>query len=161
MHFSKIQRYSPEVFFQEGGQERDIPYDSVKALAQTIQSLKRPDLLEAWDRLVQPQSRSRIVSCVYGNTFPLKPESTEKAWGLSIKKNVVVGSFPELIKLRQRLETFDDTPSRKRGLASRLWSPLVATSSHRMLALLGVGVLGVGVVGLTMATRNKKLSMKR
>jgi hypothetical protein len=113
---------------------------------------------------MQPANRCRIVSCVYGNTFPLKEKPTiGSTGGLFTKQTKIVNSFQDVIQLRKRLEVFDDSsPSRKRGLVPRLWNPFVAASGSRnMLAMLGIGVLGFGVLGMTMTTRNKKMSLKR
>jgi hypothetical protein len=112
---------------------------------------------------MQPENRCRIVSCVYGNTFPLKEKPTMgSTGGLFAKQTKIVNNFQDVIKLRKRLEVFDDSPLRKRGMALRLWNPFVAVSGSRsLLTMLGMGVLGFGVVGLTMTTRNKKMSLKR
>ena len=161
--FGKIQRYGPEIFFK-GGQDKDLPWDSVEPLARTIKSLKRSDLVQVWDRLMQPAKRCRIVSCVYGNTFPLKEKPTKigsSTGGLFAKQTKIVNNFQDVIRLRKRLEVFDDSPSRKRGLVPRMWNPFVAASGSRSMLIFGIGVLGVGVLGLTMTTRNKKMSLKR
>jgi hypothetical protein len=112
---------------------------------------------------MQPANRCRIVSCVYGNTFPLKEKQTiGSTGGLFAKQTKIVNNFQDVIQLRKRLEVFDDSPSRKRGLVPRLWNPFVAAGGARsMLTMFGIGVLGFGVLGLTMNMRNKKMSLKR
>jgi hypothetical protein len=112
---------------------------------------------------MQPGKRCRIVSCVYGNTFPLKEKPTigSSTWGLFAKQTKIVNNFQDVIRLRKRLEVFDDSPSRKRGLVPRLWNPFVAASGSRNMLIFGIGVFGFGVLGLTMTTRNKKMGLKR
>jgi secreted Zn-dependent insulinase-like peptidase len=173
-HFGRIQRYGPEIFHHQQQQENGssgsnpedrLPWDSKEALARSIQSLSRSDLLETWDRMTHPSSRSRVVSCVYGNTFPLDVApattgiTTTSKWNVQ-QRSKVVNSFPALIQLRKRLEVFDDQPTtRKRRYH---WNPLVrlgsSQSSSRVLNMFGIGcMLGVGVVGLTMVIRNQKM----
>ena len=74
--FSKIRRYGPEVL-NAGGTDRDLPWDSIKALAYEIKSLNREDLLETWDQMVATDARSRVTSCVYGTTFPLESSARQ------------------------------------------------------------------------------------
>ena len=150
--------------------EDRLPWDSVQAVAGSIQALSRSDLLETWDRMTHPSSRSRVVSCVYGNTFPLNDAPATKGIATTSKWNVqqrskVVNSFHDLLQLRKRLEVFDDQlTTRKRRYH---WNPLVrlasSQSSSRVLTMFGIScMLGVGVVGLTMAIRNQKMkSWKR
>jgi hypothetical protein len=74
MHFTKITRYAPELLDQHVGQaqaEGALPWKSVESLAGAISRLRREDLLRTWDRLVLPHNRGRVVSYVYGSTFPL------------------------------------------------------------------------------------------
>ena len=169
-HFGKIHRYGPEVY-DKGGKSEDLPWDSVKSLAATVQSLERSDLLDTWDRMILPANRSRIVSCVYGKTFPLQTISNpqEGSLGLFSSSTRVINNFDDLLKLRGGLETFDETASKKRGIGSRFLDPLAhridmtgataASRRNRMFAI-GIGLLGIGVVSLTCASRNKKLGWK-
>lgn len=172
--FGRIQQYGPEIFHQQ--EDRDIekpedrlPWEPQKDLAHSIKSLDRSDLLETWDRMIHPWTRSRVVSCVYGNTFPLKNEKaladTTHKWNVRQQpRHQLVNNFPGLIQLRKHLDAFDDKPTiPKRRFHS--WNPLVrvATSSQasptsRVFTMFGIGcMLGVGVVGLTMAMRNQKM----
>jgi hypothetical protein len=104
--------------------------------------------------MIQPTNRSRVVCCVYGNTFPLSANK------VSSSPRKVVGSFSDLIQLRKGLQVFDDQPTRsKRRFFSSWIPPLVrvgGSSQSRLLTMVGIGVLGAGVVGLTMAMRNQK-----
>ena len=89
LQYSRIQRYGPEVFYRskqhresaskqnlqvgDGSSDADeIPWNTTKALASTIRSLSREDLLKTFDIMTHPATRSRVVSCVYGKKFPLK-----------------------------------------------------------------------------------------
>ena len=143
-HFSKIRRYAPEILLG-GGSDADLPWDNAKPLASAIEKLKRDDLVKAWDRLTLPSTRSRVVSHVYGSTFPLSSETRNAA-----SARVVVDSLPSLIKLRQQLPNIDGkTPS-----------PTILTYSMNSKKLLvgatTIALLGAGYVGLSMLCRSKK-----
>jgi hypothetical protein len=164
-HFTTIQRYGPEVFYKNnalggggggGGEVKnpDLPWRSVETLARSIQTLERKDLLESWDRMMDPSDRCRVVSCVYGNTFPLaaNEKGLAAAAGNNHNKMVVNNKFGDLLQWRKNMAIYDDqaTQARKRSIF-RLPGP----PQSRMWTMVGVGVLGVGVVGLSMAARNQ------
>lgn len=173
-HFSKIERYAPELFYRHKkllpkarGAEGRIPWDSVQTLAHRIRTLDRAALLETWDRMIQPNSRSRIVSCVYGNTFPLTtssnessvyPEPVSMSWNARHRIKIV-NRFDDVLELRQHLEVFNEKESRRRRLSAWFYRKLPS----RGWTMVGLGcVIGVGVVGLTMAIRNqKRVALKR
>mmetsp|Transcript_27119 Transcript_27119/g.77929 ORF Transcript_27119/g.77929 Transcript_27119/m.77929 type:complete len:283 (-) Transcript_27119:39-887(-) len=166
-HFSKIQSYAPEVFYrhqkdQVKGRDpvEDLPWDSVKSLAGTLETLTRDDLLKTWDRLTKPSCRSRIVSCVYGKTFPLAASPSDssimsrpvsRGWFTRNQQVRIIDSFPDILRLRSTLRVFDDqppaTPSRSLALLEPRWGKVA----------LGA-VAAVGFVGLvaTYAGRNQR-----
>jgi hypothetical protein len=160
-HFGRILRYGPEIFYQQqrddnnGNNPSDrLPWDATASLARGIKSLTRSELLETWDRMIQPTNRSRVVCCVYGNTFPLSDNN------MASSPRRVVSSFSDLIQLRKGLQVYNDQPTQsKRRFFSSWIPPLVrvgGSSQSRLLTMFGIGVLGAGVVGLTMAMRNQK-----
>eukprot|EP00934_Nitzschia_sp_Nitz4_P005395 Nitzschia sp. Nitz4//scaffold243_size29414//11200//15047//NITZ4_008058-RA/size29414-augustus-gene-0.12-mRNA-1//1//CDS//3329543837//5385//frame0 len=174
-HFAKIQRYAPELFYRhkkilpkQRGAVGRLPWDSVKDLAREIQTLRRSDLLATWDRMTQESTRCRIVSCVYGNTFPLTAGATEStayptpvrpSMGWNARHRVkIVNNFDGLLSLRKQLEVFDDKLSQRRRISA--W--FARTMPTRGWSMLRLGcMLGVGVVGLSMAFRyQQKRSLK-
>lgn len=166
-HFGKIQRYAPEILKGKPSDATDqaarLPWNSVEPLAGTIRSLTRQDLLKAWDRMTHSSTRSRIVSCVYGNTFPLAAGPTgdkiharaaSSGWGTP-RRTMVMNSFPDILQLRKRLTAFDD----RALLQGRAFSTWLATrvSSQPAWAKVGLGcMLGAGVVGLAFAFRHQR-----
>ena len=71
---SKITTYAPEVLRKELGPS-GMPWNSTEELANTIRDLKSNDLLKAWDSVVAGKKRARIITHVYGSTFPLSKDS--------------------------------------------------------------------------------------
>jgi insulysin len=147
--FAKIRRYSPELLDNNGGTGKDIPWDSVKALAKTIESLERQELLLLWDRMVQPHSRARVVSCVYGTTFPLQPSE------IPVRTGTVVDSIPSIIELRKKLVAFDNTAVRPpAAISKRLFR--WAASNRTALGFAAATVVMAGATGWTILSRSKK-----
>jgi hypothetical protein len=145
--FAKIRRYAPEVL-GSGGTDKDLPWDSIKDLAREIQSLNRDDLVENWDRMVAKNERSRVVSCVYGKTFPL-----ESSLG-TLPSHAIINNMDDLIELRSGLQPFDSSVrsfERKGSFARTL-----GTSSRTTLGLTAVAVVGAAVLGWSSSRRNKK-----
>ena len=143
-HFSKIRRYAPEVLIS-GGSDVDLPWDNAKPLATAIEKLKREDLVKTWDRLTLPKSRSRVLSHVYGSTFPLPSDTCSAA-----SARVVVDSLPSLIKLRNKLPTIDG----KTPAPTIISNPISARKF--LVGATAVALLGAGYVGLTMLSKSKK-----
>lgn len=146
-HFSKIRRYGPEILLG-GGSAADLPWDNAKTLAAEIENLKGEDLVKTWDRLILPKSRSRVVSHVYGSTFPL-PEETR----LASSPRKVVDSLDQLVKLRSGLYRYQDG---QKGAGSGLLNKIVSNKMYTGAA--AVAIIGVGYIGLTVLTRSKKSS---
>ena len=157
--FSKIQRYCPEVFYKTdagvNGESPDLPWRSVESLAKSIQSLDRKDLLESWDRMVDPTNRCRITSCVYGKTFPLGSIEgvTKMTRGAGSNANLINNDFGRLLQMRQNMSVYDDQATTSKGRRFAYFRNLGAPQS-RLRTMLGVGVLGAGVVGLGIAARS-------
>lgn len=144
-HFAKIRRYAPEVLDQNGGTDKDLPWKSVVSLAGTIEALERQDLLATWDRLMQPHSRARVVSCVYGTTFPLQPGK------IPVRVGTVVDSIPDIIKLRRRLVPYNNTTVHppQRFLH---WM----TNHRTAVGVAAATVALAGATGFTLLSRAKK-----
>jgi len=147
--FGKIRRYGPEIL-TGGGVDKDLPWDNSKTMANAIGKLKREDLVSTWDRMVRPQTRSRVVSHVYGSTFPLPAETTKAA---SSRK--IVDSVPGLLKFRGSLARFEGT-----GKTTLMpWRYLSQFGSNKVVTGAAVvALVGVGYMGITMLGRSKKTS---
>jgi hypothetical protein len=134
----------------KGGSDKDLPWDSVKALAATIKSLKRPDIMDTWDRMFQPESRARISSCVYGTTFPLQVQQ------IPVRPWTVVDSIPAVIEMRKKLSAFDNQivsapPPSSRRLLLR-WA-----ANHRTVVGVAAATVALaGATGFAMLSRSKK-----
>jgi len=175
-HFEKIQRYGPEIFhnLQKHGNHGQysadqLPWNSVQSLAGALGKLTRQDLLETWDRMTQPTTRCRIISCVYGKTFPLhlsrmddrpKPSRLLLGWGARSPVIRVVNNFPDLLQLRTKFRPFDDRvsqPTAHRALF-KVGTFLGDVHSQPLLlwSKIGVGaILGAaGIIGLSFALRS-------
>lgn len=145
-HFSKIRRYAPEIL-NSGGSDVDLPWDNSKPLASAIEKLKREDLVKTWDRLTLPKSRSRVVSYVYGTTFPLPVDMRSPA-----SARVVVDSLPSLVKLRNQLPNIDG----KTPAPVFISNPISSLSKKLLVGATAVALLGAGYVGLAMLSKSKK-----
>lgn len=144
--FSKIRRYSPEVF-ASGGTDKDLPWNSVKELASEVQKLGRDDLVQNWDRMVAKNERSRVVSCVYGSTFPL--EDSLKA----LPSNAIVNRIDDLIELRSGLKPFDHSVHsvERQGLTRAF-----GVASRTSFGLTAAALAGAAVYGWSSSKRGKK-----
>jgi hypothetical protein len=145
--FVKIRRYAPEVL-GSGGTDKDLPWESIKDLAHEIQSLNRDDLVENWDRMVGTNERSRVVSCVYGKTFPLESSLGTRP------SQAIINNLDDLVELRSGLKPFDNSVrsfERRGGFARSL-----GTSSRTTLGLTAAAVVGAAVIGWSSSRRNKK-----
>ena len=106
----------------------------------------RTFLLDTWDRVVAGQRWARVVSHVYGRTFPLGALPPRRSGSI-----VVIGYLEGLVALQRELAPYSTTAEKRRiyfhgtaarGTMSKVGGPLgVALAAA---ALLGVGVLGVG-----------------
>ena len=144
MHFSKISRYAPEVLDYHGKSERELPWKSVESLARAIGDLKRADLIQTWDRLILPKNRARIVSCVYGSTFPL---TTDQALTFAARaKLVVVNDATQLVTSRRLFPPYDKSHSVRVSNWSRLLQPLLSHQKPASaLTLTAAAVIGTGI----------------
>jgi insulysin len=150
MQFSKIHRYAPQVLASSA--KESIPWDNSKLMATTIRSLTRQALLEAWDRIMLPASRARVVSCVYGTTFPLdKSQIVSPRSGTK----VFIDSLSDIIELRTQLPAYGNSVSPASMWRLRSFVPRMPSSPLGLAALIGVGAIATG---WTIMTRAKKTS---
>jgi insulysin len=175
--FSKIRRYAPEVLQSGKGRQNMMPWDGAPAVARTIQSLTRADLMETWDSMMLPETRSRVLSCVYGTTFPLPGDLKSTTTSLDQvppgKPTVIVDRLERVVELRQRLSVYDKsvslrvntqqrgiplTRSLKRASDSWLWPD--SLPKNRAIMVVAVAAI-VGAAGLSLLTRSKKLATSK
>jgi insulysin len=160
IHFSKIERFAPEI----QGTSIKMPWDNAKLMACTIQSLSRTDIVEGWDRMFLTTSGKRIVSCVYGTTFPLHRSNIKSGWR---RAGVVVDDLSDIVTLRKQLRVYDSTTMVLPQSSSLMslyrhsgWSkmPQYLTSTSGPASLGLATLLGVGVVatGWSLMYRSKR-----
>jgi hypothetical protein len=157
-HFYRIHRYAPECFYSD--QQDNLPWDTAEVLARSIQKIERKELLEAWDRMIDPSSRSRVVSCVYGNTFPLEEsqirQQSKKVSGMTSlfarrpSPVIISNNFSKIIEQRQQMAVFDSriTPTTKRSISTRISHSLFCASSSSSLLSFrtAVPIVSFGVI---------------
>lgn len=157
--FSKIQRFAPEI----QGTTLRLPWDNSKIMASTIQSLSRNDIVNAWDSLTRPNHSAKIVSCVYGTTFPLSAQPVQPLTNLG--KTVVVDNLQEVINLRTNLHFYDNTvrtSSRSALFFKSLgWckTPYVVPNTISFVSLgIAATLFGAGFIGWSILNRPRKSS---
>ena len=164
LRFGRIRYYSPELV----NDLDSMPWESVPSIARAVTNVSRQDLLSTLDRVVLNQNqRSRVLSLIYGKTFPLDT-SRLRTWSSS----VVVNDLEKLVRLRSSLDFYDNSTRKpKHALfqlarmqsAMELYHKSIRQPGETVAQLLrlrstwtAVAVVGVGVAaGLTL-TRNKK-----
>lgn len=172
-HFGKIHRFAPERISttDDDGKSEPLPWKTEKDLAECILSLSRAELMETWDRIIGPANRARIVSCVYGNTFPLANKSIGggliSSFGLGSRSGKITNDFGKLVDYRQRMGVFNNqaTTVSKRSYSSIASPRHFVGSSYSKLSsnipMVGIGVFGVAsVVGWTLTRNQKAVSSK-
>ncbi len=110
MHFGKIQKYAPEVLHTNGPSQ--LPWNSAQDLASTIRGLGRSDLLKTWDNVVAGKKRSRVVTHVYGSTFPFV--EGEHSRGQNRRRVVSLKSLDDIKLKRQELVQYSKTMKNRR-----------------------------------------------
>ena len=178
MQYTRIERYGPEVYHRSkhNDDEAEISWSNTEALASAIRGMRRADLLETFDRLTHPSTRSRLVSCVYGKKFPLQKSvdrgtsivtstappapqastnpfsSFDRFFPKKIRTTKIVDSFPDLLKHRSALPNFNhDGPSQKSNSGAGLFSSL--PKHHRRAFAVGLGLVGATIIGMTVMDR--------
>lgn len=147
--FTKIRRYTPEVAGQSSMQ-KDLPWNSLKVLASQIRITSREDLMNTWDRMVSTRSRSRLVTCVYGSTFPLENLNLRRPQATVAIRD----SIAELVQLRRNLKRYDNTATGIRRDAFLRLSTL--TNRPQLWMTVVAGAIATGFVGWTMLSRARK-----
>lgn len=154
-HFGKIRRYAPETLIDGSGYSaEDIPWDNAEILAGAVRKLDGDAIIRVYDSLVvKKESRSKITSFVYGNTFPLKA-------GKPLRGEYVASSIEELMSKRKTLIAYDSSlgyPTKHAG--SILYNMLRMNKSVRY-AVIASAVVGIGVLG-TVLTQDKSGDNKK
>ena len=136
-HMAKIRRYAPETLAEGSGHSvHDLPWNNPEVLASAIKNLNRDTILKTYDSLVLSPSRSRIVSFVYGNTFPLEPN-----WSGG---KSTASSMQELLARRNTMITFDPSTSYNDQSGNGLWK-LLGKHKTTLRYAAAAAAVGVGV----------------
>jgi len=159
IQFRKICLYGAEVLHSDSTY-KDLPWNSAEVLARTIQKLERADLLSVWDSVVENKERSRVVSSVYGNTFPLDKArngnvAAPKLSSLKGSQLTMVHSLEKLFEKRSTLLPFDPEKQHvDRDIMGGLWRKY---AKKRSMGIAAVALFGIGsAIGLTMLSRGEK-----
>lgn len=153
VQLSKIRDYAPEVIGRGRGAE-DLPWESAKELACAIQSLDHTDLIKTWDNMVAGKKRSRIVSHVYGSSFPLSDQYVGDFDTRNRKKGIeTLKSMGDITSKRENLLQYTDSNHQvKRGLISqRLLNNKVAAA---------IGIAGASLALFALSRKNASESTK-
>lgn len=109
-HFNKIRRYSPELVDDPIDTDTTIhndpvvlPWDGKRKLALAINALNRQDLLHTWDSVIAGKRRSRIVTHIYGSSFPMENSCKRIPFGL---EHTNLNSTTDIVKVRNKLSPF-------------------------------------------------------
>lgn len=147
-HFGKIRRYAPEVLSKSDGNSLlDLGWDNPQVMANALRGLDRAYLLQVFDELVLNKgTRNRIVSTVYGKTFPM-PSQLLKAGSSS-----TISSMEELLSKRSKMIPFDPTTNYQQ-MQTNIGSLLRTVGKHRAtlqyvaaaVAVIGVGAWAIGL----------------
>ena len=153
LQLSKIKDYAPEVLGKNLGPEA-LPWESTKELASAIQNLDRTDIIKTWDNIVAGKRRSRIVSHVYGSSFPLSDQYVGDFDTRNRKKGIeTLKSMGDItIKRESLLQYTDNNQQVQRGLISqRLLNNKVATA---------IGIAGATLALFALSRKNASESTK-
>mmetsp|Transcript_18585 Transcript_18585/g.40225 ORF Transcript_18585/g.40225 Transcript_18585/m.40225 type:complete len:1247 (-) Transcript_18585:1784-5524(-) len=153
-HMAKIRMYAPETLIEGSGYTvQDLPWDNPEVLAGAIRKLDRDAILKAYDSLVvKKESRSRIVSFVYGKTFPLEIKAKKPMPRGSGDKSSA-SSMEELMTKRKSLIAYDPSRSYPKD-SSTLWKMFGKHKTTMRYAVAAAAVVGVGVWG-TVAIKSR------
>lgn len=140
--FGKIRRYAPETLCTDNESSLDdIPFDNAEVVAAALRKLDRNMILDVYDSLIMKrESRSRILTHVYGRTFPLKeipPPTPSK---------IYVSSMDSLMEKRKSLIAYEPHSNYQRA-GTRL---LGFMGRHRTLQYAATAATVAGVVGVVL-----------
>ena len=147
-HFSKIRRYASDIVQSD---HKSLPWDSSKYLAESIKSLTRKDIIDTWDELVTCQDRCRVVSHVYGSSFPLLTDDQGKEEILPVMKpmrnTVYLKSRQDIFQKRDLLSRFTRNPLHHRGESVAFQMQNVARNIDSRAGIMA-GVVGLGLASV-------------
>ena len=152
----KIVHHAPEILNQNKSLE-DFPWESTRELADTVKKLDSKDLLEAWDNVIAGKKRSRIVSHVYGSSFPLSTANIKSGNFQTRFSNQAVNlhSIKDIEAKRKELVQFSEFHN-----CERLSKRLVPKKVGIALGLVGASCVMYMINTLTRKSPSVKSSTK-
>jgi secreted Zn-dependent insulinase-like peptidase len=139
--FGKIKRYAPETSCADNEFSlEDIPFDNAEVLAAALRKLDRRMILDVYDSLImKKESRSRILTHVYGRTFPLKevPPSTSS--------KVYLSSMNELMTKRKSLKAYEPHSNYDQSNGTRVLT-IMGRHRTRQYAAAAATIVCIGVM---------------
>ena len=154
-HFTKIRRYAPEVFCN-GNNLIDLGWDNPQVMATALKEINRGYLLQVFDELVLKKgTRARIVSTVYGKTFPMPPPQT-----LGTSSSTIL-SLDDLFVKRGNLIPFDPATNYQRSSNTLLWRHVWKHKTALQYVAAAAAVIGISAWAVgTKTNLNEKKQIK-
>jgi hypothetical protein len=137
LQLARITDFAPEVLAR-GKSPSELPWNANKDLANAVVNLNREDLINTWDNVVAGKRRSRIVSHVYGSTFPLDTYNSNDFDLRHRNKSLVnLKTIEDLAHKRAMLLQYSTDNLR----LQRRFSPLLRTKLFAAVGLVGSSLL--------------------
>ncbi|KAL9181418.1 hypothetical protein ACHAXT_010223 [Thalassiosira profunda] len=145
INMARIRRYGPEALMEGSGHsEQDLGWANPQVMANALRSLDKTTLARVYDSLVlKKESRSRVVSFVYGKTFPLNLQPEKSGWIGGTHRAL---TMDDLLNKRKSLVAFD--PSISYGEAGAGESLVRLLGKHKTtvrFAAAAAAAVGVGL----------------
>ena len=158
VHFAKIRRYAPEILERDETSDK-MPWTSIEQLAAAVEDVKREDLINVWNSMIINKStRARVVSHVYGTTFPISKGVVENNDG-----GKRLDTIESILSYRKSLDLFHKKSS-SLGLENNFWRSSVLRVAKPISSLspnAKIAFAGFGLIGLTGIVLEKVLGSKR
>jgi len=123
-----------------------------------------------WDAIVADETRSKIISCVYGKTFPLIDSEVDQRGKIDSKKTfrtpIIVRSVDDLIRKLATLKAYNGSYTRPSPKISRTYVPYIGGMLKRvtpvqLFGIVGVSLFGAGLIAMVLLKNSEKRSSNK